>query len=160
MASSGSPSLLLLPGAIALWSISRPHSRLLAGGALVCGLGSALAWAYGFAFAAWSLEPLWIWLSAAWWIGLGVAIVRGRHRVGGLTLLVGLAAALDAADTAFVQAFHLPSRFFGLLGGWKLPLQLLWTVAMGVWMVAASVTKTPNAGRGDDRTANPGSQHG
>ena len=127
-------NLLVMPAVVAFWSIGGRRAIVIATAAAICGIGSLLMWAGAFAFQAWSLEPIWISLSAAWWIGLGFVLVRSGHLFGWLTLTVGVAAVLDVSATTIVANLTLPQFWFSLIGGWKLPLQLVWTLAAGVWL--------------------------
>ena len=127
-------NLLLVPAVFAFWRIGGRPAIVIATAAAICGIGSLLMWAGAFAFQAWSLEPIWISLSAVWWIGLGLVLVRSGRLIGWLTLTLGVAAVLDVSATTIVSTLTLPQAWFGLIGGWKLPLQLVWTLAAGVWL--------------------------
>ena len=60
------------------------------------------------------------------------------HGLGLLTLALGNAAAADAVATA--AEAQLPVWAFRVFGGPKLPLQLVWTIAIGSLLVRRSVS--------------------
>jgi hypothetical protein len=128
-------NLLLIPAALwlgmTLWS--RGQITALVGS--LAGLGSLLLWAGAFTFGWFQLEVLWIALSAAWWLALAQLMRRRERRLAILTAVTGLAAALDATVTGIESARQMPFLLFVLLGGWKLPLQLIWSAALGVLLL-------------------------
>ncbi len=114
---------LLLVTAAWLWLRFRPGILIFA--ATIAGALSCLLWAAAFADAQWWLEPIYLALSSAWWLGLSRALIlAGRRRYGILTAALGVAALLDVA----VSLTGITGPAYALIGGWKLPLQLVWTV--------------------------------
>ncbi|MHB8605914.1 MAG: hypothetical protein ACYDCK_11735 [Thermoplasmatota archaeon] len=102
----------------------------LAIGATACGIASCFLWAGAGVFVPWSWEPVWLALSAVWWLGIGRVLRGESSRLGNATMVVGAAAALDVVATLFDA--RLPSAASLLLGLWKLPLSILWGVGLGL----------------------------
>jgi hypothetical protein len=96
----GAWNVLQLPVAIALWAWLRPRSSRVVDVATACGVSSLALWAASAAVPSLApYEALWIGLSAAWWLGIGVAIGRERRFLAVLTVIVGIAAVGDAIVT-------------------------------------------------------------
>jgi hypothetical protein len=129
-------NLLLIPLVLWLWMTLSPRSRVTVVVGSLAGLGSLSLWAGAFVFGWFNLEVLWIALSAVWWLALAQALRQRERRLAILSAVVALAAALDATVTAIELVRELPFSTFVLLGGWKLPMQLLWTVAVGLHLLA------------------------
>ena len=121
-------NVLLIPGAVAL------HTRLVAlapervRGATLCGVASLLFWSYGGATHTITpaLEVSYLFLSAAWWVGIGATVRHTNKWFGVLTLMLGAFSLWDAVLTAFEPvAFSLY-----LTAAPKLPLSILWDFAL------------------------------
>lgn len=128
-------NLLLVPLALWLLVTLRPRGRAAAAAGTAAGLGSLLLWAGAFVFGWFQLEVVWITLSAAWWLVLAYLLSRGPRALAILTAVTGLAAALDATVTGIEMVRPLTFAQFALVGAWKLPLQLLWTVVLGLLLL-------------------------
>lgn len=126
----GAQSAFLLPLAAYLWWQVQPPRRAQATLSAAAGMLSLLLWASAPVTGAWELEPVWIGLSAMWWIGTGVLLRAFRPAWGAFTVILGVAAALDAVVTGFEEV--LPFALFAVLGGPKLPLSLVWMIWSGV----------------------------
>lgn len=125
-------TVLVIPAALVLGRDLRRTAPRAVPAATAAGILSLLLWSFA-AIARWWpawLEPTFILLSAAWWLGIGRAIRQTRPRLGTLTLVLALAAACDAVVTA--GEGRLPAWTFPVFGGAKLPLQLVWTISIGV----------------------------
>jgi hypothetical protein len=129
-------NLLLIPPALWLWVTLWPRGRITALVGSLAGLGSLLLWAGAFVFGWFQLEVVWIALSAAWWLALAQLMRRRERRLAILTAVTGLAAVLDATMTGLASVLPLPFLLFALLGGWKLPLQLIWSAALGLLLLS------------------------
>lgn len=126
-------SLLLIPVAGYLWHRLRPVGARVAAVAGVAGIAALLLWGSAPFTGAWALEPVWIALQALWWIGMGLLLRRFRRAWGTFTVVVGVAAVLDAAVTALED--HMPFVAFAILGGPKIPLSLVWMISTGLTVV-------------------------
>lgn len=135
-------NLLLVPPALYLMTWLWPVNRILAPAVGACGIASLLLWAAASVFGLWHLEVVWISLSAIWWIGMGRLMVRVRRRLGIFTMLLGVAAVLDAIVSAIPG---LPFVVFALLGGWKLPLSFAWTFWLAIELLRPVPPSTPVA---------------
>lgn len=125
-------NLLLIPVALYFWFRLGPDLSLTI--ATAAGVGSLLLWAvHSSVQPMGELEPIWIWLSAIWWLGLGVELRLLHRKLGVFTSLVGLAALLDGIVST--PALNPPFIVFALLGGWKIPLSFAWALAVGVTLV-------------------------
>lgn len=138
--------LLLLPAVALLASWAGPRRPLVVV-ATVCGAAAILLWATAGFFVPWSWEWVWIALSAAWWLLLARPLRALRPRLGVFTLIVGIAAALDAFAT--LAESKLPPLAFGVLGGWKIPLALVWQV----WVGVAALREPPRPRPPEDRVS-------
>ena len=79
------------------------------------------------------LEPIWIWLSAVWWLGLGAELRPLHRKLGVFTIIVGFAALLDGVVST--PSLNPPFIVFALLGGWKIPSSFAWAFAVGVTLM-------------------------
>lgn len=122
-------NLLLVPPALFLIAWLSSLHRALAVAAGACGVPSLLLWAAAPLFNLWRFEWVWIGLSAVWWLGTAPLLMKVRRRLGILTAIVGVAAALDAVATAIPE---IPFPASALVGAWKLPLSLIWIVWLAV----------------------------
>lgn len=130
-------NLLLIPAATYLWRSLGPSALLTV--ATACGVGSLILWAYHLILnPVGSLESLWLWTAAIWWLVLGTALRHVGRRIGVFTFVVGLAALLDAIVST--PALNPPFLVFALLGLWKIPLSFAWALVIGVWMIRSPVT--------------------
>jgi hypothetical protein len=121
-------NLLIIPAAIYLGAKVASRRPLLAAASTAAGVIASLLWA--FAYASRALEPWWIGLAAAWWLGLGW-VLRGDHRsLARFTLLLGVATLLDLVVTALDAPMPL-----WLLGAFKLPLTVAWTLWVGLSLI-------------------------
>jgi hypothetical protein len=129
----GAWNVLQLPVAVALWAWLGPRSREVVNIATACGVGSLILWAASAITPSLApLEAVWIGLSAVWYVGIGTAARTERRFLGALTLVVGLAAIGDAIVTVPEMLGNpLPDVLFMALGGWKIPLALVWSLVVG-----------------------------
>lgn len=126
-------SAFLIPLAAYLWRRLESSNRALATVSAVAGICSLFLWGTAPLTGAWNVEPVWIALSAVWWVGTGTLLRAFRRRWGTFTVILGIAAALDAVVTALEDA--VPFTVFAVLGGPKLPLSLGWMVWSGVTLL-------------------------
>lgn len=122
---------LVIPAAVVLGRWLSAAAPRLVSLATAAGVLSLLLWG-GAALGRWwpvGLEPAFLLLSAGWWLGIGKVLRQVHPRLGTLTLVLGVAAALDAVVTGAGE--RLPAWMFPVLGGPKLPLQWIWTIAVG-----------------------------
>jgi hypothetical protein len=121
-------NLLIIPTALYLGGRLAPRGALVSTASTAAGVAASLLWA--FAFDVPSLEPWWIGLAAAWWLGVGWLLRTERRALGRFTLLLGVAATLDFILTAL----HAPMPIYAL-GGFKIPLTIAWSFAVGIALV-------------------------
>ena len=88
------------------------------------GVLASLLWA--FVYHEPQLEPWWLGLAACWWLGVGLLLRRDRRALGTFTLLLGVAAAMDFVLTVL----DAPMPIYAL-GGFKLPLTIVWSFWIG-----------------------------
>lgn len=121
-------NLLIIPAALVLGLRLASRGSLIAAGATAAGIAGSVLWAFDFRTA--SVEPWWIALAAAWWLGLGW-LLRKRHRATAwLTLALGIAATIDLV----VTILDAPLPWLAV-GGLKLPLTTVWSVWIGVLLI-------------------------
>ena len=122
-------NLLLIPVAFHFWFRLGPSLSLTI--ATAAGVGSLLLWTiHSWVQPMGELEPIWIWLSATWWLGLGAQLRPLHHKLGVFTIVVGLAAVLDAIVST--PGLNPPFVVFALLGAWKIPLSFVWAFAVAL----------------------------
>lgn len=123
-------NLLIVPTALYLGVRFASTAPILAAVSCAAGIAASLLWAPDYRQAA--VEPWWIGLAAVWWLGLGV-LLRPEHRITAwLTLVLGLASAVDFVVT--LLGFGLPLL---ALGGLKLPLATVWSLWIGILLIRA-----------------------
>ena len=141
-------NLLLIPAALVLGISLFRRAPVAATIATVSGVVSCSLWAAAAASGGSSTAiPEWSWigLSAVWWLALGIALWPGHRRLGGFTFVVGLAALGDVAVTfPGSVGVDVPAEVFGTVGGFKLPLALVWAFVIGAAMVAGAVGRLPS----------------
>jgi hypothetical protein len=118
-------NLLIIPTALYLGARLAAHGALVSAASAAAGVAASLLWA--FAHDVPRLEPWWIGLAAAWWLGLGWLLRRKRRALGLFTLLLGVSAAVDFILTAL----NAPMPIYAL-GGFKIPLTIAWSLWLGV----------------------------
>lgn len=125
-------NLFLIPVALHFWLRLGPSLPLTI--ATAAGAGSLLLWAvHSSVRPMGELEPIWIWLSAVWWLGLGAELRPLHRKLGVFTIIVGFAALLDGVVST--PSLNPPFIVFALLGGWKIPLSFAWAFAVGVTLM-------------------------
>jgi hypothetical protein len=121
-------NMLIIPAAIYVGAELSWREPIVAAASTAAGVIASVLWA--FAYASPTLEPWWIGLAAAWWLGLGW-LLRGDHRaLARFTLLLGVATLFDLVVTALD-----PPMPLYLLGAFKLPLTVAWTFWVGLSLV-------------------------
>ena len=118
-------NLLIIPTAIYLGVRLAAHGALISAASAAAGVAASLLWA--FANDVPRLEPWWIGLAAAWWLGVGWLLRTERRALGLFTLLLGVAAAVDFVLTAL----NAPMPIYAL-GGFKIPFTIVWSLWLGV----------------------------
>jgi hypothetical protein len=121
-------NLLIIPAALWLGFRTAPRGRVLAAAATAAGVAASVLWALVYHEP--QLEPWWIGLAAAWWLGLGWLLRADRRRLAAFTLLLGVAAAVD-----FVLTVLNASAPIYALGGFKIPFAIVWTFWFGWTLV-------------------------
>ena len=121
-------NLLIIPAFLWLGVRTARHGRLLALASSTAGVAASLLWA--FVYHEQSLEPWWIGLAAASWLGFGWLLRRDRPRLARFTIVLGVAAAVDFVLTAL----NAPLPLYAL-GGFKLPFTMIWTFWIGWTLV-------------------------
>ncbi len=142
-------NLLIIPTALHLGFVLKRRGAAVSAASTAAGVMASLLWA--FAYANPLLEPWWICLAAAWWLGIGWLLWPDRRRLGGFTVLLGVAALVDFVLTAL----HAPMPIYAL-GGFKIPLTIAWSVWVGLALVrdpalGASTPLRPASAGGGDR---------
>ena len=118
-------NLLIIPTALYLGARLAAHGALISVASAAAGVAASLLWA--FAHDVPTLEPWWIGLAAAWWLGVGWLLRTERRTLGLFTLLLGASAAVDFVLTAL----DAPMPIYAL-GGFKIPLTIAWSLWLGV----------------------------
>jgi hypothetical protein len=117
-------NLLIIPTFVWLGLRTAGSGRALALASSMAGIAASLLWAFVYHEPA--LEAWWIGLAAGSWLGFGWLLRRGRPWLAGFTILLGIAAAVDFVLTVLNAPFPLYA-----LGGFKLPLTMVWTFWIG-----------------------------
>jgi hypothetical protein len=141
-------TVLVIPAALVLARQLQGAAPRLVPVATAAGVLSIALWA-GAVLTGWwpaGLEPAYVALSAVWWGGLAGPMRRAHPRLSVLTLVLAVAAVCDAVVTGGYG--WLPAWTFPVLGGAKLPLQLAWTISVGVVLVRGPRHVVPVAGAG------------
>jgi hypothetical protein len=136
-------NLLIIPTALYLGGRAASGGPLVSAVSMAAGVAASLLWA--FAYDSPALEPWWIGLAAAWWLGVGWLLRRERRAFGRFTWLLSLAATIDFVLTAL----NAPMPIYAL-GGFKIPLTIVWTFWIGLTLV-----RDPRWGAHRDRGAGP-----
>ncbi len=134
-------NLFIVPTALHLGFVLQRRGAVASAASMAAGLTASLLWA--FAYDAPLLEPWWIGLAAAWWLGIGWLLGADRPRLGAFTLVLGASAAVDFVLTAV----NAPLPIYAL-GGFKIPLTIAWSVWIGLALVRDPVLGSPPT---DDR---------
>lgn len=127
-------NILIIPTAIYLWARLAAHGALVSAASAAAGVAASLLWA--FAHEVPRLEPWWIGLAAAWWLGLGWLLRTERRTLGLFTLLLGVSATVDFILTAL----NAPMPIYAL-GGFKIPLTIVWSLWLGVALLVGDGTR-------------------
>ena len=118
-------NLLIIPPALYLALVVARRRAILAAISTTAGVAASLLWA--FASRVPTFEPWWIGLAAVWWLGVGWLLRADRRGLAMFTLVLGAAAVVDFVLTA-VGA---PMPIYAL-GGFKIPLTIIWSFWLGV----------------------------
>lgn len=118
-------NLLIIPTAIYLGARLASHGAPVSAASAAAGVAASLLWA--FAHDVPRLEPWWIGLAAAWWLGVGWLLRTERRMLGLFTLVLGVSAAVDFVLTAL----NAPMPIYAL-GGFKIPLTIVWSLWLGL----------------------------
>jgi hypothetical protein len=129
-------NLLIIPTTLYLGGRMASRGRVLAAASMAAGVAAALLWA--IAYDSPGLEPWWIGLAAGWWVGVGWLLRTANRPLARLTLLLGLATTVDFVLTAL----NVPWPIYAL-GGFKIPLTIVWTFWIGF-----SIVRDPRWGEG------------
>lgn len=129
-------NLLIIPTALYLGTRVASRGPIASAASTAAGVTASLLWA--FAYRSPTLEPWWIGLAAAWWLALGRLLLPERRALGGFTLLLGIAAAIDF----IVTALNAPSPIYAL-GAFKGPLSMIWTFWIGLTLLRRPLVAPP-----------------
>ena len=121
-------NLLIIPAAVWLGIRTAHRGRILSAVFTAAGVAASLLWAIVYHEP--QLELWWIGLAAAWWLGLGWLLRADRRRLAAFTLLLGLTAAVDFVLTVLDASMPIYA-----LGGFKIPLTVVWTFWVGWTLV-------------------------
>lgn len=121
-------NLLIVPAALWLGVRTAPRDRGLAVASAAAGVAASVLWA--LASHEPQLEVWWIGLAAAWWLSLGWLLRTDRPRLAAFTMLLGVATVVDFVVTSLDAAGP-----FMALGGFKIPLAVVWTLWVGWTLV-------------------------
>lgn len=117
-------NLLIVPCALYTGLLVTRHGVSVALTSTAAGVAASLLW--GFNHGVPGLEPWWIGLAAVWWLGLGWLLRESRRGLGLFTLMLGVAAGVDFVLTAL----DAPMPIYAL-GGFKIPMTIIWTFWLG-----------------------------
>ena len=129
-------NLLIIPAAVYVGVVLAPGGPIVAAVSTVTGIVASFLWAFDYKSP--TLEPVWIGLAATWWLGIGWLMRRQNRRLGWFTLILSAATAVDFVLTALNAPFPLYA-----LGGFKIPLTIVWT-----FWVGAALMRGRLSGRG------------
>lgn len=129
-------NLMLLPATLYLGIRFGLRLPLLAAASTAAGLAASLMWAYEFREA--GMEPWWIGLAAAWWIGIGICMLPEWRVTAVLTITLGVATAFDFV----VTSQGLPQPWLAV-AGLKLPLTTVWAFAIGIVILREAAVGSP-----------------
>jgi|SRR5687767_12792127 len=118
-------NILIIPTALSLGVRLAAHGALVSAASAAAGVAASWLWAFGHDVP--ELEPWWIGLAAAWWLGLGWQLRTERPTLGLFTVLLGVSATVDFILTAL----NAPTPIYAL-GGFKIPLTIVWSLWLGV----------------------------
>jgi hypothetical protein len=121
-------NLLIIPTALYLGAGVASRGPIVSAAFTAAGVTASLLWAFSYRLPA--VEPWWIGLAAVWWLGLGWLLAPERRALGRFTLLLGVAAAVDFVLTAL----NAPMPIYAL-GGFKIPLTMVWSFWVGLGLV-------------------------
>ncbi len=131
-------NLLIVPTALYLGARLARQAPILAAASTAAGVAASLLWA--FVYDSPTMEPWWIGLAAVWWLGLGW-LLRSEHRaLGAFTLLLGVATIFDFV----VTGLNAPMPIY-ILGAFKLPLTVAWSLWVGLTLLRSPNTSRPLA---------------
>jgi hypothetical protein len=121
-------NLLIVPPVVWLGIRTAHRGWILAAVSTTAGVAASLLWALVYHEP--SLEAWWIGLAAVWWLSLGLLLRADRKGLAALTLLLGVAAAVDFVLTVP----NAPAPIYAL-GGFKIPFAIVWTFWVGWTLV-------------------------
>ena len=121
-------NLAIIPAALWLGWRLRGERPVVVTLATIAGFVASLLWASSFRRA--GLEAWWIGLATAWWLGIGVGLLPARRWLGSFTFALGIAAAADFVLTVL----NAPMPIYAL-GGFKIPMTIVWSIWVGVALV-------------------------
>jgi hypothetical protein len=121
-------NMLVIPAAVYMGADLAWRQPIVAAASTAAGVIASLLWA--FAYASRTLEPWWIGLAAAWWLGLGWLLRRDHRALARFTLLLSVATLFDLV----VTALDAPMTLYWV-GAFKLPLTVAWTFWVGLSLV-------------------------
>ena len=119
---------MIIPTALYLGGRLASRGPIISASSTAAGVTASLLWAFGYRSP--SLEPWWIGLAAAWWLGLGWLLRNERRALGRFTLLLAAATLIDFVLTALDAPWPIYA-----LGGFKGPLTIVWTFWVGLALV-------------------------
>lgn len=121
-------NLLIIPTSVYLGVVLAPRGPVVAAASTAAAVVASLLWAFDYKSP--TLEPVWIGLAAFWWFAIGWLLRRENPRLGWFTLILSAATAIDFVLTALNAPFPIYA-----LGGFKIPLTIVWTFWVGVALV-------------------------
>lgn len=133
-------NLLIIPTALYLGARLAAHGPLVSVASTAAGVAASLLWAFAHDMP--GVEPWWIGLAAAWWLGLGWLLRTERRALGLFTIVLGVSAAIDFVLTAL----NAPMPIYAL-GGFKIPLSIAWSLWLGIALLRDQRFGAPRNGR-------------